>query len=219
MSEWIDPQLSVLPPPQRRLWPELSELPRHFVLYGGTGLALRVGGRQSEDFDLFTTEPVNAHELARSIRWLTGAELIQAAPNTATWLVDRGGPVRVSCFGSLTFGRVGDASLSRDNHLQIASLLDLSAQKVRTIQVRALKKDYLDLATLIRNGISLEQALGAARGLFPDFAPLVSLKALSYFGDGDLAELPEDIRQFLSHSAAAVREIPSIPRRADRLSG
>lgn len=177
MPEWIDPQLSVLPPPQRRLWPELLELPRHFVLYGGTGLALRVGGRQSEDFDLFTSEPVNAHALTGSLACLTGAELIQAAPNTAMWLVDRGGPVRVSCFGSLAFGRVGDPALSRDNQLQVASLLDLAAQKVRTIQVRALKKDYFDLATLIRNGIPLAQALGAARGLYPDFAPLVSLKA------------------------------------------
>lgn len=218
MPEWIDPQLSVLPPAQRRLWPELSEFPRHFVLYGGTGLALRVGGRQSEDFDLFTSEPVNAHALAESLACLTGAELIQAAPNTATWQVDRGGPVRVSCFGNLTFGRVGEVARSRDNHVQIASLMDLAAQKVRTIQVRALKKDYADLATLIRHGIPLAQALGAARGLYPDFAPLVSLKALSYFGDGDLADLPEDIREFLLQSAASVREIPSIPRRADRLS-
>jgi hypothetical protein len=97
--------------------------------------------------------------------------------------------------------------------------LDLAAQKVRTIQVRALKKDYLDLATLISNGIPLAQALGAARGLYPDFAPLISLKALSYFGDGDLPELPEDVRQFLPQSAAVVSEIPHIPRRADRLSG
>lgn len=174
MPEWIDPLLSVLPPAQRRLWPELSEFPRHFVLYGGTGLALRVGGRQSEDFDLFTSEPVNAHALAGSLACLTGAELIQAAPNTATCEDDSGaGP---------------EEGLRRSGH----------ADQVRH---------------------SARTSSRAARGLYPDFAPLVSLKALSYFGDGDLADLPEDTRELLLQSAASVRKIPSIPRRAVRLSG
>lgn len=35
--------LDVLPPSQRRLWEELSQVPKEFVLYGGTALALRLG--------------------------------------------------------------------------------------------------------------------------------------------------------------------------------
>jgi hypothetical protein len=41
------PRLDILPAEQQRLWPELSQLPEHFVLYGGTAVALRLGGRQS----------------------------------------------------------------------------------------------------------------------------------------------------------------------------
>ena len=41
----MTPRLDTLPPEQRRLWPELSQVPGHFVLYGGTAIALRLGGR------------------------------------------------------------------------------------------------------------------------------------------------------------------------------
>jgi hypothetical protein len=37
------PRFEILPPAQRKLWNELSETPRGFVLYGGTALALHLG--------------------------------------------------------------------------------------------------------------------------------------------------------------------------------
>ncbi len=48
------PRLDIMPAGQRRLWPDLSRRCRAvFVLYGGTGLALRLGHRQSVDFHDF----------------------------------------------------------------------------------------------------------------------------------------------------------------------
>jgi len=48
------PTLNIPPASQRALWKELKATPKHFVPYGGTALALRLGHRVSEDFDLFT---------------------------------------------------------------------------------------------------------------------------------------------------------------------
>jgi len=48
------PNLSILPPPQLRLWSELDATPEAFTLYGGTALALRLGHRTSVDFDFFS---------------------------------------------------------------------------------------------------------------------------------------------------------------------
>ena len=214
----LQPKLDVLPAAQRRLWPELRELPESFVLYGGTALALRVGGRESEDFDLFSNEPVDALHLASSLPFLKNAELIQAAPSTATFLVDRGGRVKVSFFGGLILGRVGVPDRCEDHGLAVASLLDLAAQKVRVVQVRAERKDYLDVATLIAHGVPLARALGAARALWADFAPLVTLKALSYFEDGDLDMLPEQVKRALMDAAGNVRAIDAVPRLADGLT-
>jgi len=44
------PKLEALPDAQRALWPELAQVPRHFVLYGGTAVALHCGHRASVDF-------------------------------------------------------------------------------------------------------------------------------------------------------------------------
>jgi hypothetical protein len=49
VSATFEPRLDILPACQRRLWPELDAVPPEFVLYGGTGLALQLGHRDSED--------------------------------------------------------------------------------------------------------------------------------------------------------------------------
>ena len=44
----------ILPDAQRKIWPQLAAFKERFVLYGGTALALRLGHRQSVDFDFFS---------------------------------------------------------------------------------------------------------------------------------------------------------------------
>jgi hypothetical protein len=96
----MKPRLDVLPPPQRRFWPVLSELPDHFVLYGGTAIGLRLGGRQSVDFDFFTNQSISADVLSGSLPFLRAAELIQSDPNTLTFTVHRRGEIKISSIES-----------------------------------------------------------------------------------------------------------------------
>ncbi len=214
----LSPRLDILPGAQRRLWSEFrDDLPASFVLYGGTALALRTGSRESEDFDFFSNDPLDAHSLRSTLPFLKGAELIQAEPATATYLVERVGRVKVSFFGGLSLGRVGEVSACDDTGVHVASMLDLAAQKVRVVQVRAERKDYLDLITLLAHGVDLSMALGAAQALYPDFAPLVTLKALSYFGDGDLGSLPLQVKETLSNAATVVHTPTPVVRLSDRL--
>jgi Nucleotidyl transferase AbiEii toxin, Type IV TA system len=70
----FQPRLDILPPPQRALWTELDATPDHFTLYGGTALALRLGHRQSVDFDFFSRTAFNPGDLAREIPYLAEAE-------------------------------------------------------------------------------------------------------------------------------------------------
>lgn len=89
--------------------------------------------------------------------------------------------------------------------LRIASPLDLAATKVKVVQDRAESKDYLDVSCLLESGIGLPEALGAARAVYgPTFNPLPSLKALCYFGDGDLTSLPGEVRTRLAATAGRV---------------
>lgn len=214
----MKPRLDILPPQQRRLWPDLSALPDHFVLYGGTAIALRLGGRESIDFDFFTNQAVSTDALARSLPFLRGAELIQAEPDTATFTVFRDGEIKVSFFGGLGIGRVGNPDRCEDNGVHVASMLDLAAQKMKVILVRAESKDYLDIHMLLKAGVLLTDALGAAKALYPEFNPVLSLKALAYYGEPSLATVPVETREFLTAESAGAESIRVIPKIAHDIS-
>ena len=207
------PRVDALPPPQQRLWRELGGTPPGFVLYGGTALAVRLGHRQSVDFDFFSSAGVDSGRMLREAPYLRGAEVVQRGPDTLTCLVDRGGPVRVSFFGGLRLRRVADPDAPAAPAVRIASLLDLAATKAEVVQTRAAAKDYLDVDALIRHaGVPLPDALGAAAAVFgPSFNPVPTVKALSFFGDGDLPALPRDVRRRLLAAAAAV-DLTRLPR-------
>ena len=73
----------------------------------------------------------------KTIRYLQGAEVSQFEANTLTAIVNRGRPVKVSFFGGLQLNRVQDPDVVRGNGIQVASLLDVAATKLATIQERA----------------------------------------------------------------------------------
>jgi len=200
------PKLASLPEAQRSVWPELKPLASRFVLYGGTALALRIGHRQSEDFDFFADAPVNPDELLNSLPLLQGATVRQKAANTLTVTVHRPQPVKISFFG-LSLRRVKNPEATGDGVARVASLLDIAACKMAVVQSRSESKDYLDVAALLKNGVTLADALGAAQAVYGgQFNPLITMKALNYFGDGDLAALPEAVKQTL-RAAAVIKEI------------
>jgi hypothetical protein len=103
------PNLVILPPAQRSLWPELRAVPHRFVLYGGTAIALHLGHRASVDFDFFASEALDMQNLAMALPWLGQGTTIQLATDTYSVIVERdGAPVKLSFFGDIKTGRAGD---------------------------------------------------------------------------------------------------------------
>ena len=212
----FSPHLEVLPPVQRRLWQELGQVPSEFTLYGGTAIALHLGHRQSVDFDFFGNRPFDPSELRAAIPFLADARVRQNERNTLTAILNREGGVSVSFFGVPNLPRLLSPLISDDNGLKVASLLDLAGTKASVVQVRPEKKDYLDLDVMItKGGITLPMALTAAQALYgASFNPQITLKALSYFGDGNLQQLPEDAKARLVTAARNVDldHLPSLDR-------
>lgn len=201
----FDPDLTILSGPQRRLWEELSSVPSFFTLYGGTAIALHLGHRESIDFDFFGEHDFNPDDLMRSVSFLSAAEIVQRSAGGLTARLDRGGGVLISFFATPELGRVEAPAIAPGNGLRIARLLDLAGMKADVVQKRAEAKDYVDLDALIARGTGLPQALSAARAIQgPSFNPLITLKALSYFNDGNLVNLPPALQQRLR---GAVREV------------
>ena len=217
----FSPKLNILPASQRALWKELKATPKHFVLYGGTALALRLGHRVSEDFDFFTNATFEPQDLAGHILYLRDGKVTLLRENTLTVVVDRNGPVSVSFFGGLGITRVSSPDTADDNGVQVASLLDVEGCKMAVVQRRAEGKDYRDIAALLENGISLPKALAAAKAIYGDqFESTTTLRALSYFADGNLPKLPASMQNALRTVAIGVKlnELPVLIGKHDLAS-
>jgi hypothetical protein len=206
MTKRFSPCLDILPAPQRRLWGELSSVPKEFLLYGGTAVALHLGHRDSLDFDFFGDRPIEAERLQAAMPFLVTATLTREAPNTLDYSINRGGDIKLSFFGTPRLPRLRPPVVSPDNGLQIASLLDLAATKVAVVQKRAEAKDYIDIAAIIgAGGIDLPTALAAGKAVYGmQFNPQNALKALCYFGDGNLSRLPQEVKDRFATLVAAV---------------
>jgi hypothetical protein len=75
----------------------LGSTPPDFVLYGGTALALRLGHRQSVNFDFFSSRKFQPMSLARSAPYLNGQTITQQAADTLSCeVLTAAGPVKIS---------------------------------------------------------------------------------------------------------------------------
>ncbi len=225
MKRSFTPRLEILPPEQRQLWPALGPTTRlGLVLYGGTAIALRLGHRPSVDFDFFTEAPLDRGAIRSALPFLARATVVQDQREAWSLLVPGSGGehshVKVSFFGTIGFGRVGEPEATEDGILLVASLADLMATKLKVVLQRAEAKDYRDVVSMVRAGANLASGLGAARTLFGEsFQPSESLKALVFFEDGDLDSLSGDEKATLVEAVAAVRSLPEVAILSPQLRG
>jgi hypothetical protein len=211
----FSPHLEILPAAQKQLWPNLRPAANlGFVLYGGTAIALQLGHRASLDFDFFTDRPLNLQQILSDFPFLKHSTLLQEQPQTLGFLASAGtgqNQVKISFFGMIDHGRVGSPSWTDDDVLQVASLPDLLATKLKTMLQRIEAKDYRDVAAMLKAGVSLSRGLANASRMYgsANFQPSESLKALVYFEGGDLDQLTGEERGILVDAAREVGDLPS----------
>lgn len=224
MTQYFKPRMDILPVAQQRLWPELHpSIKLGLVLYGGTAIALRLGHRPSVDFDFVTERPLDKAVLQSAFPFLQRSTVLQDEPNAHTVLVPcretQDQHLKVSFFGTIGFGRIGEPEITDDGTLQVATLDDLMATKVKVILQRIEAKDYRDIAAMVKAGVSLSRGLSAAREMYGhSFQPSESLKAMVYFEGGDLYDLTQEEKEALIAAASAVRDLPKVKIASRELS-
>jgi hypothetical protein len=209
----LGPKTDALDETQAELWPRLGDIPDHFVLYGGTGLALRLGHRASVDFAFFSAQPFVPTDLVGELAWLGRVTINEAAPNTL--MITTTDDVRLSFFGGMDIQSVAEPSVVDINGIVVASLFDLAGTKAKAILDRSEWKDYVDIAAAIRTGITLADVIGYATTIFEprfDFPAATFLRSLAWFGDGTASEVPASIQRELEEAVAGVRpdDIPIV---------
>lgn len=186
----ITPRWEAVAEPIRNILARLSpqEFMDRFYLAGGTGLALQIGHRISEDLDLFSGEdPLDAASRGVILRSLTrefGAENISVQMEKEGTLDVVLESSSVSLFHYPY--RLVSPLLSLEIGVKVAALEDIGLMKLAAIIGRGTKRDFVDLYFLTQE-VSLDRMLGLAATKYPqvhDF-PLQAMKALVYFEDAD----------------------------------
>lgn len=156
-------------------------LAHHFILAGGTAVALHLGHRKSIDFDFFTERPFSTEKVFLAITRLGHAvETLQEEEGTLTVTVEG---VKVSFF------RTPYPFLEKKtglNVIPVAGLIDIASMKILAITQRVAKRDFVDLYFILRDVPFLKVAenmierFGAER-----INPVIVGKALGYFSDAE----------------------------------
>ena len=155
--------------------PELKE----FYLVGGTALALQLGHRNSIDIDLFTE---NDFEHEYLVKFLGSKFSIQSTFTTKNTLLSVINTIKVDFirhaypFVLPPITEEGITYLSKE---------DIAAMKLNAISNSGKRlKDFIDVYYLLEH-FSLQQMIGFYTIKYPNFNPLIALKAINYFEDID----------------------------------
>jgi hypothetical protein len=186
----------ILPRGSRELLAKLESLTppelQGWTLAGDTGLALQMGHRMSGDFDFFRTDLFSTDRLHAILRQIDTVGTLQEDERRLTVTVSA---TRISFFS------VPDKFLylGQPYHFfDVADPRDIALMKLTAISDRGSRKDFIDLYTILRGGLSLEQCF--------QWLPLKYgerrvntyhvLKSLTYFEDAEREPTPRMLEPF-----------------------
>ncbi|MFQ5690361.1 MAG: nucleotidyl transferase AbiEii/AbiGii toxin family protein [Gemmatimonadota bacterium] len=161
-----------------------------WTLAGGTGLALRLGHRYSEDLDLFRPEAFDSDRLAEAISEVGPVTIQSRAADTLHLRLEG---LRLS------FLRAKPPLLFATEPyrgLNLADPRDIAVMKVIAIGGRGSRKDFVDLYFYLRAGGSLGGIFSLLARRFPrvDYNEYHLVKSLVFFEDAETEPMPRMIR-------------------------
>jgi hypothetical protein len=162
-----------------------------WTLAGGTGLALQLGHRISQDLNFFRAGAFEPPALIDALSRLGSLEVQARSEETLHVVL---GGVRLSFLRAqapLLF------SGTPYRGLVIADPRDIAVMKLVTIGGRGSRKDFVDLYFYLRSGGTIETLLGLARRRFAniDYNEYHLLKSLVFFEDAEAEPMPRMIRR------------------------
>jgi len=178
-----------------RLIQQLQALPdlKEFYLVGGTALALQLNHRNSIDIDLFTR---NEFENDQIIDYVKSSgfsfDVLYNFKNTIIGYINK---VKVDF---ITHNYPLVLPPIQEEGITYLSLQDIAAMKLNAISNSGKRlKDFIDLYFLLEY-FSLNEMIGFYTVKYPNFNPLIPLRAVSYFDDIDPNLDPPQLKKKLS---------------------
>lgn len=184
---------------QLKLLPFLSPFEKEFGLVVGTAIALHIGHRRSVDFDLFSTEKINALSIQNKLsRLKKHIEKVFVDEEMEYTILIEG--VKVT-FLQYPFDFDFKEKFETVN---LADLLTLAALKSYALGRRAKWKDYVDMYFILNNYFTIKEVIKKADSIFgKNFNEKIFRTQLAYFEDIDYSEKVE----YLKGSEVSDKEI------------
>lgn len=154
-------------------------------LVGGTSLALQLGHRKSVDLDLFGIVPYETFELEMALSQIGNVTTLKTSKSIHIFLVDG---VKVDIV-NFPFPWRQDAL--RFDGVVLAMPEDIAAMKVTAIVGRGTKKDFIDIAHLLKCKFSFSQILEFYTEKYPNASYFMACKSLTYFDDAENDAMPD----------------------------
>jgi hypothetical protein len=185
---------AVLAAPQQTLLRTLGPFAtqtRHY-LAGGTAVALRLGHRESIDFDFFSANPaVHGGALQERLREVVlDLETTDVSEGTFNGVANG---VKVSFF-RYRYPLLEPAERWCEYDVDVLGLRDLAAMKLAAIAQRGLKKDFLDIHAMLRHGLALPDMFDWYCKKFDVRELMPVRRGLLYFDDAESQPMPRMLR-------------------------
>lgn len=163
-----------------------SGIVKSAYLAGGTALALHFGHRESIDFDFFSASPFKALELAKQLTTV-GSFKQEIAKGVS--LIGEFKGVKMSYF-QYEYPLLEPTVLFEN--VSVAHVHDIAAMKLVAITDRSTKKDFIDLYTLVKHGLSLDTMFSLYEKKYHVFDAnrFTLLKSMTFFEEIDQSDMP-----------------------------
>jgi Nucleotidyl transferase AbiEii toxin, Type IV TA system len=174
-------------------------------LAGGTGLALHLGHRRSQDLDFFSDQALEPDAIIPLLQSLTGFSVVSKAPGSLHATVEG---VKVS-FLAYAYPLLFPSERFQD--VAIADPRDIACMKLSAIASRGTRRDFVDLYVMGKQR-GLDEMLRWFQQKYAraNYSRVHVLKSLAYFEDAEKDPMPdmlapldwEDVKRFFAGEAA-----------------
>ena len=159
-----------------------------FYLAGGTALALYFQHRLSVDLDWFTSSSIgDALSLASKVQEIVDLTVTEIGAGTLHAIANQ---VRLSFF-EYRYPLLEEISFNDIYACPVASLDDIACMKLSAVAQRGLRKDFIDIYTLVKRHRPLSDLLSLYQKKFAVEGIANVLYALVYFDDAEKEPLPQ----------------------------
>jgi len=172
--------LEVLKSKQKEIFNKLDKFPE-FYLVGGTALALQMGHRISDDFDMFGDKLLDRNFIAKIYRVFEGHNIRFSLRHSEQMNLTVG----LVKFNFVKYSYPLIFKLEKINNVNVAPIKEIALMKSSTIGSKVSFKDYVDLYFILKNKkITIENIIeGCKKKYKTEFNDRLFLEELTYIQD------------------------------------